>query len=385
MQQDSPESVRFIHTADWQLGATRWFLDDDARARWTASRFDAIRRIGQLAAEENCEFVVVAGDVFESNQVDRRTVLRACEALEAIHVPVFLLPGNHDPLDAGTVFESGTWLSNKPEHVHVLSDPNTPHEVRPGVEVIGAPWFSKRPLGDLVADGFSSLTPQPDGVRVMVAHGATDELSPDRDNPALIIVKQAEAALASGRAHYLALGDRHSVTDIGSSGRIWYSGTPEVYAFAEVDPGHALLVNIDPIDCDVKPLDVGSWNFTRGEFDIQGEADINAVEEFLQAVENKEQTVVRLALVGTVSLRDHARLVEIVERFDDLFAGVHESGSRSDLVVVPKEEDFSDLSVSGFAAAAVEKLRAAADSGGPDGDKARDALALFVRLAGTGQ
>ena len=118
---------------------------------------------------------------------------------------------------------------------------------------------------------------------------------------------------------------------------------------------------------------------------IQGEADITAIEDFLQGVENKEHTVIRLTLVGTVSLRDHARLVEIIERFDDLFAGVHESELRSDLVVVPNDEDFADLSVSRFAATAVEKLRLTADSGGPDGDEARDALALFVRLAGTEQ
>ncbi len=63
--------VRFMHTSDWQLGVTRQFLDTDAQARWSAARFDAIRNLGQIAVQENCEFIVVAGDIFESNQVDR--------------------------------------------------------------------------------------------------------------------------------------------------------------------------------------------------------------------------------------------------------------------------------------------------------------------------
>ena len=38
--------MRFLHTADWQLGMTRHFLDADAQARFTAARMDVIGRIG---------------------------------------------------------------------------------------------------------------------------------------------------------------------------------------------------------------------------------------------------------------------------------------------------------------------------------------------------
>jgi len=38
--------VRFVHTADWQLGMSRHFLDTDAQARFTAARIDAVRRLG---------------------------------------------------------------------------------------------------------------------------------------------------------------------------------------------------------------------------------------------------------------------------------------------------------------------------------------------------
>ncbi|MDA0282124.1 MAG: metallophosphoesterase [Planctomycetota bacterium] len=375
------DAVKFLHTSDWQLGATRAFLSDEAQARWTASRFEAIRSLGQIAQKEECEFLVVAGDVFEFNQVDRRTVLRACEALQSISVPVFLLPGNHDPLDAGSIFESSVWKSNRPDHVHVLSDPKEPFQFRTGVEILGAPWFSKRPLADLVAEGIGGVPPLHDGVRVMVAHGATDELFPDRGNPALIKVEPIQAALAEGKIHYLALGDRHSLTEIGTSGRIWYSGTPVVYAFDEIDPGHALIVEIEGDSHRVHPVNVGTWRFVEKSFDIGSSADVDAVEHFLNSLERKEETVVRLVLVGTVTLNDHARLTEFIERYNDLFAGVHESGSQSDLVVVPDDADFADLSLSGFAAAAVDKLRAAAGDDGPEGEEARDALALLIRLA----
>jgi DNA repair exonuclease SbcCD nuclease subunit len=73
---------------------------------------------------------------------------RAFEALRDFSMPVWLLPGNHDPLDAASIFDSQHFRESCPEHVHVLRTPGT-HQVLPGVEVVAAPWSSKRPLRDL--------------------------------------------------------------------------------------------------------------------------------------------------------------------------------------------------------------------------------------------
>ena len=84
--------IRFLHTADWQLGMRRHFLTEEALPRYRQARIDAIRTIGEIAEEQRCAFIVVAGDVFESNQIDPRTLRLTLEALDAIPVPVYLLP-----------------------------------------------------------------------------------------------------------------------------------------------------------------------------------------------------------------------------------------------------------------------------------------------------
>ena len=68
--------VKFLHTADWQIGMARHYLDHDAQARFSAARLDAIERMARLAIDEQCVFVVVCGDVFESNQVQRQVLVR---------------------------------------------------------------------------------------------------------------------------------------------------------------------------------------------------------------------------------------------------------------------------------------------------------------------
>ncbi len=374
--------TRFLHTSDWQLGVTRQFLDADAQARWAAARFEGIRNLGRIAQEERCEFIVVAGDIFESNQVDRRTVGKACEAMAGIAVPIYLLPANHDPLDAGSVFSSKPWLDRKPAQVHVLDVAGSCVEVRPGIEVVGAPWTSKRPLTDLVAAAASSLTPAPGVLRVMVGHGAVDQLSPDRDNPAVIQVAEAEKALCEGRYHYLALGDRHSFTPVGSSGRIVYSGTHEAYDFDEVDPGKVVIVELSAESVSVTPRQNGLWRFTVHEAQISSIADVEALSRHLEAIPDKERTILKLGLVGTLGIQAHTRLEEIEEHASDLFSAVVRSGSRSELVVMPEAADFDDLSLTGFAESAVEKLRAQAEAQGAGRDEAADALALLVRLVG---
>lgn len=67
-------SFRFLHTGDWQLGMTRHFFSEGVQERFAQSRFDAIRELGRIAKKEDCQFMVVCGDVFESNLVDRKTV-----------------------------------------------------------------------------------------------------------------------------------------------------------------------------------------------------------------------------------------------------------------------------------------------------------------------
>ncbi|NAZ82393.1 exonuclease SbcCD subunit D [Kineococcus sp. R8] len=371
--------MRFVHSADWQLGMTRHFLDADAQPRYTAARTDALRRIASVAREADAEFVVVCGDVFESNAVGARTVARALEALAAFDVPVYLLPGNHDPLDASSVLASAA--VRRAPGVVVLDTPGV-HEVRPGVELVAAPWTSKRPLCDLVAAATPDL-PADGTVRIVVGHGAVDELSPDRDDPARIALAPLEDAVAAGRLHYVALGDRHSTTQVGSSGAVWYSGTQEVTDRVERDPGNVLVVEVsDASPPKVEPVRVGTWAFPVVRAELDSAADVEALAARLAALPAKDRTVLTLTLSGSLSLREKALLDDLLATQAHLLAGVQQWDRHSDLAVYADDDELRELGVGGFADGAVAELAAAAAAEGPAAETARDALSLLFRLAG---
>jgi len=386
--------MRFIHTADWQLGMTRHFLNSEAQPRYSAARRDAVCALGPLAADARAEFVVVAGDVFEDNQLDPRVVSQSLEAMRTIGVPVYLLPGNHDPLDVSSVYTSALFTAERPDNVVVLDRLLT--EVRPGVQIIAAPWRSKKPTTDLVADALDALDGHQglaaDGcTRILVAHGGVDALDPDSAKPSVIRLQRVHDALASGAVHYVGLGDKHSRTEVGDTGRVWYSGSPEVtnYDDIEHDPGHVLVVDIDestparPVS--VQPHRVGQWRFLTLRRSVDGARDVTDLDINLDLLPDKERTVVQLALTGSLSITDRAALDACLDKYTRLFASLRIWEKQSDIAVVPEDAEFTDLGIGGFAASAVEELVATARSA--DGDAAADAqaaLALLLRLSPRG-
>ncbi|OBH50316.1 exonuclease SbcCD subunit D [Mycobacterium sp. E2479] len=381
--------MRFLHTADWQLGMTRHFLAGDAQPRYSAARRDAVAGLGVLAAEVGAEFVVVSGDVFEHNQLPPNVVGQSLEAMRAIGIPVYLLPGNHDPLDAASVYTSALFAGERPDNVVVL-DRGGVHQVRPGVQIVAAPWRSKVPTTDLVADVLDDLTA---GVstRILVAHGGVDVLDPDRDKPSLIRLAKVDDALSRGAVHYVALGDKHSLTQVGDTGRVWYSGSPEVTNFDDVesDPGHVLIVDIDEADPQravvVTPRHVGSWRFVTMHRQVDTSRDIADLDMNLDLITEKDRTVVRLGLTGSLTVTDRAALDACLDKYARLFAWLGLWERRTDLAVIPADGEFSDLGIGGFAAAAVEELMATArEEGCATAADAQAALALLLRLTDRG-
>ena len=368
------ETVRFLHSADWQLGMTRHWLGEHQGA-YDRARIGAIRRIGRLAAEQSCEFVLVCGDVFEYAQVKPRTAEPVLEQLSALPVPVYLLPGNHDPLTESGIYRSAWFREQAGEGVHVLDRPGLV-EVRPGVELLAAPWFTKQAPAEQIDRLATQSDPPPPGtVRIAVGHGGVDSLaSALTADP--ISASALEAAVTESRVHYVALGDRHSKFSVGGSGRIWYSGSPEPTATRDPDPGYALVVELaSDRAAEVTPHQVGQWTFAERYFELTEGADVDVVLGWLDAFPEKADTVAKPILSGALGLADSERLRAGLESRRHRFAAVLESG-RSTLRSRPEDADLDDLELTGFVAEAAAALR---DQGG---ENANEALRLLIRLAG---
>jgi DNA repair exonuclease SbcCD nuclease subunit len=301
-------------------------------------------------------------------------------------LPVYLLPGNHDHLSTAGIYASHWFGSEKPANVHVLDRPGVV-EVRPGVELLAAPWDGKQPPIEQI-DRLAARAPiiagsgaGADTVRIAVGHGGVDtgaaKLTQDP-----IRVAALETALAERRIDVVVLGDRHSKTPVGETGRIWYSGAPEPTSTREDAPGYLLVIDVEPGRAPVvTPHQVATWTFAEQTFTMRGADSVNDVIGWLDAFPEPSRTVAKPILRGDLALADHARLVEALDHRRDLFAAIPGS-ARSELRIRSDDGDFAELELTGFAADTLAELREAASSRAA-GSEAMDALTLLLRLAGS--
>ncbi len=93
-------------------------LPEAVRERVRESTFTALNGLVELAVRETADFVVIAGDVYDASDRSLRAQIRFQKAMDALHkhnIPVFIIHGNHDPLDG-----RGAQLSWPPS-VHFFS------------------------------------------------------------------------------------------------------------------------------------------------------------------------------------------------------------------------------------------------------------------------
>lgn len=383
---------RILHTSDWQLGMDRWFLGGEAGPRYREARLGAVERLLRTAEERGCGAVVVAGDVFDDNLVDPVTWRRAVDILRDCPVPVFLLPGNHDPYDAASVYRSREFDDLAPQ-VQVLTD-NAPRQVdarsdrAPAAEIIGAPLLSKYMSSDPVSAALSDLRDsagsEPGTVRIMVGHGATRSHG-SVDDPAVIDVDAAAGACRDGVIDMVALGDTHSVTSLHTDNTVWYSGSPEVTDFREEDgggetrSGYALVVDIGSSGVQVEEVRTGRWHFLALSAQLNRREDVNDWINRLEGLADKRTTVIKYALVGSLDLATAAVLDAEIDRIAPSFAALYPRERLMDLHVVPGDEELADAQWPGVVGTAARQL---AEQAAGEDVAARDALRLLYRLSG---
>ncbi|WP_456276036.1 metallophosphoesterase family protein [Bacillus sp. AK128] len=114
--------ITFLHTADLHLDSPYTglkFLPDSLLKRVQESSFVSLHTIIDLAISKNVDFVIIAGDLYDSEQRSLRAQIRLRNEflrLQSAGIQVYIVHGNHDPLN-------GNWIQLEwPANVHFYSD-----------------------------------------------------------------------------------------------------------------------------------------------------------------------------------------------------------------------------------------------------------------------
>ncbi len=311
--------MRFLHTADWQLGkAFAGIADAHKRALVRQERLAAIARIGEAARAGGARFIVVAGDLFDSPSATKDTVAAACAEIGRIGLPVFAIPGNHDHGGPGGLWEQKFFL-----HERTQLAPNLrlllaagPVELDDAV-LLPCPLLRRHESADTTAwlrelDG-TRVAAKP---RLVLAHGSVQGFAED-DGAAnrLDLARLPEAEI-----DYVALGDWHGTKQVAA--KAWYAGTPELDRFVKGgghDPGHVLLVTAGRGAApQVEPVRTARLGWHRLAFDFSEDADLARLQgEFDALIGARAQTdLLELALRGALGIEANARLRQLLEAWE---------------------------------------------------------------------
>ncbi|MEQ1652913.1 MAG: metallophosphoesterase [Hyphomicrobium sp.] len=352
-------TFRFIHTADWQLGRAFGNMPPDLAGELSGARFAAIARIAAIADAQGARHVLVAGDIFDAEDLPNTTLRRARERMaEHGHLTWVLLPGNHDPARPGGVWDR-VQRFGVPVNVICLRD-DAPIGVGDGVVVLPAPLTSKNPGRD-PTEWMDTAATAAGTLRIGLAHGSVQGFGSDGESSVLIARDRAQSAGLS----YLALGDWHGVTRVGPE--TWYSGTPEPDRFPNNEPGYVLAVSVEAgRAATVDKIASAQFAWSRIPAALRASADLASLETtLLPPGFAPSKRLVKLTLTGSLSLSEHAELDQWRETWQARlgFLDCDVTG----LAIRPAASDFESLGSEGPLVEAARALAvAAADPAHPD-------------------
>lgn len=270
--------LKILHTADWHM--------DSPFAQFSPEQQDFLQReqrkipgmIAELVKRENCDLVLLSGDVFDSVTC-RRSAGIVKDALKACGVPVIIAPGNHDYLTTGSPWLEESW----PENVYIFTA---------GLSSIALPQLNCRIYGagyrtaecPGLLEGFRA-----DGLeryKLAVLHS-----DPMRMKSPYCPVTAAQ--VRDSGLHYLALGHIHKAGSFRTPGTLCaWPGAPMGRGYDETRDKGVYIVELEEhAEIRFVPLD------TIRFYDLEVDTDNQSLEDVLPAADNEH--FYRVTLTGS--------------------------------------------------------------------------------------
>lgn len=303
---------RFIHCSDLHLDTPFSGLvtaHPELKDKLRNSTFQAFQNIVNLALRERVDAVIIAGDIYDAQDKSLQAQLKFRKALNKLasaEIPVFVVAGNHDPLNSWSASLEPpenvvVFPGNRVERYEVL------REGKPAAHIYGIS-FPERKVSENLAVFFEKK--HTSGFSIGVLHTNVGG-NPKHENYAPCQLKD----LVRKRFDYWALGHIHIHQVLREENpAVVYSGNSQARNFKETGEKGCCLVTLrDQEAPQIKFMATDVVRYLSEDLDISHCLNLDGV---LQTVQTKSEEVsslmdrrdvlVRFNLTGSSSL--HAEL-----------------------------------------------------------------------------
>lgn len=310
-------NFKFVHCADLHLGSRFSGVrskDPLLAKRMTDSTFDSFSNIIDLVHSENADFLVISGDVFDSDYITPGTRYRYTQLLERAKVPCYIARGNHD--------NKTSWEESIPLPPNAYEFGGEPErficELRDGgrVEISGISFTSSNTHEDLA----NKLEGSKGMFTVGCVHCDVDSAEGLGYAPCKL------TDLVSKDIDYWALGHIHKREVLHERPYVIYPGNPQGRNIKESGEKGAYLVTVTGnAVTDLKFVPTNTILWERKEVDIT-EKTFSTFVEYVASMMD-EDTIVRLIINGRGPLDRMLRTEpdDVIKAIQDRSGGIIES------------------------------------------------------------
>jgi exonuclease SbcD len=298
--------LKILHTADIHLGAKFSGLGHKGASQ-REQLLVTFKNVIDTAINEKADIVLIAGDLFDSNQQPQKNidlVIEQFNLLGSSNIPVCLVPGTHDSLDSSSVYRKVDFEGKCP-NLKIFTDENGSWKEYPSLDltVYGKPNLSNRSSASPLKGLRRSTSTK---FHVGMAHGSLhipEKVAEDDHVFRLEEVKEIGM-------DYLALGHWHRVYRCPAESPAWYPGPPE-WIPGQEEKGAVLLVSLSPAgEVEVEPRNMGLREYSEIDVDMDEMQDLAMLKSLISAVADQN-------LIGRVTLHG-LRDVELILNTEDL-------------------------------------------------------------------
>lgn len=343
----------FLHTADWQIGKPFLHVEnDEKRYKLKRERINVIRRIKELLDSRQIDFILVAGDMFDSPLPSNADYLEVLDSIGKLNIPVIVIPGNHDHGSYGSIWKNKDFISYKEDlapNLNLILE-NKFIEIKDAI-IFACPLLQRHVTLDptlwLREIDWKKFTQEK--TRIVIAHGSTQEFASRDYNHEEFEIKTATNLINLDKLNlteidYIALGDWHNLKEVKKN--VWYCGTPEQDRYDQGDKdkrGQVLCIESKrSFPPKVESIETGElmWHNLKIKFDKDNDVDklIEKIELLIRGRIQKD--LIRIELDGQLSLTGYQKYKDYINELKNKLIDLRIRGK---LDCYPQEEELESL------------------------------------------
>ena len=342
------ESLRFVHAADLHLDSPFRGVGDASTAlkdRLQAATLGALGRIVDHTIHSKADFLVIAGDIYDSKDRSLRALVsfrKEMERLAEQNIPVYIVHGNHDPLNGW-----GSGFKLPPNVVTFGGRIDSEPFIRRGrkvAQITGVSYLEER-VTDNLACSFKPVYGAPYSIAVL--HANVGHQSGHADYAPTTV-----GELLSAGFHYWALGHVHTRSVLASEpAMVVYPGNTQGRNPRESGPRGCYQVDVDSFGrAHLEFVDTSIARWAHIEFSI---ASVGSMDQLVDAISERARqeasgfegpTVIRCTIRGKGPLHRDLQRDEMNKELAEILGSIDRTViSESVRIATGPELDYESL------------------------------------------